>query len=487
MAAAGAGAEDRLRIALQVPEEFQARARHAWEEIALRWSIPVLFTSDAASADLSYGGTPASEGGPPAVPFDPRIYAPPSRCAPTRDPEGRFLWQMAEEGIGQDHVGAIHRLLALLDEAHLADSARDRRGIFPNAALPEERRSVEAEPLVENLAASLLEAVKRLLPRPLPEPLPRWPQGRLFALSLTHDADSVHLGAPLELAHNAAKALRRGSRPAMEMVGAGLRSFGIMAHNPFFAFPAWRRWEQARGIRSAFYVYYRPPGVRWDRDDCRSGLQGWGTDWSLLRAMAEEGWEFGPHPSIHVQESPSTLGIARQWLQGKLGREVEGLRHHFWALDWRHPYRTHRAHAAAGFRYDSSIAWRDRAGFRAGTSLPYRPFDLERNETVPLLVIPCGLMDRQALYESLGGPQLEESAAVARAGEFAGKAMATGGLLTLNWHQETAWGRGIYRGYPAVLEKFLDPLLATGDVWVATPGEIARHWEGLRRSILAPD
>jgi hypothetical protein len=36
-----------------------------------------------------------------------------------------------------------------------------------------------------------------------------------------------------------------------------------------------------------------------------------------------------------------------------------------------------RQHERAGFSYDGSIAWRDIPGLWAGTSMPYRPYDLD--------------------------------------------------------------------------------------------------------------
>jgi peptidoglycan/xylan/chitin deacetylase (PgdA/CDA1 family) len=201
--------------------------------------------------------------------------------------------------------------------------------------------------------------------------------------------------------------------------------------------------------------------------------------------MAADGWEFGLHPAIHVKDAASGFEAARAWLESRLGHSVAGLRHHYWALDWRDPTATHRRHQRAGFRYDSSIAWRDRAGFRAGTALPYHPFDPVAGRALDLLEIPCVLMDGHVLEADIGGTRTDLSTAVGAGREVADVVAAVGGMLVTNWHQEVAFNRGHTRGYMAALGRLLEPLQGSPDVWVATPHEVCAHWtrraEGLLR------
>ena len=80
-----------------------------------------------------------------------------------------------------------------------------------------------------------------------------------------------------------------------------------------------------------------------------------------------------------VWQRQAVIGFERikQDVEERLERKVLGVRHPYWAIDWRAAWRTRRQHERAGLSYDGSIAWRDLPGLRAGTSMPYRPYDLE--------------------------------------------------------------------------------------------------------------
>jgi len=475
-----------LEIAVLAPEPLRARARYALGELALRWGLPLRFVAPER-AHVVYGGEPASV--PPGAlhwPCEPALYDAATSGAPARDPSGRPLWLASgADAARADLVAGAYRLLALLDEQGVAESQRDRRGIFPTNALPAPRRAVLDEPMVEHHAAALLERALAHRPALAASIVPRWPNGARWAIALTHDVDAVHLGAPAEIATNLAKRVLRGSREHGALAALGLRHLGRPLANPFFTFEAWREWESRRGLASAFYVFHRPHGTRADVNDCKSSLATIAAPWEALRAIHDRGWEFGLHPSIHCKDTPGAFAAARSWLEARLERPVAGLRHHYWALDWRDPVRTWREHERAGFGYDSSIAWRDRAGMRAGTALPYAPFDAGRGEPLRLLELPCVLMDGHVLLADARGTRRSVEEAVRDGRALAGRVRACGGALTLDWHGETAFDRLHLAGYLETLGRILEPWLGGPDVWCATPAAIVAHWRE-RAARLAP-
>jgi hypothetical protein len=195
----------------------------------------------------------------------------------------------------------------------------------------------------------------------------------------------------------------------------------------------------------------------------------------LLRRIAEDGWEFGLHASIHTRAYPGGFRVAREWLEERLGRRVVGIRHHYFALDWFRPYESHRMHAEAGFKYDSSIAFRDAPGFRTGTSLPHRAFDPERNEVIPLLVLPCNLMDGHLLYKDITGTRERREVAAKKGGDLAETVRQHGGALMFNWHQESAFNQLVYESFLEVLNDVMTPCLHDS-AWMATPEQVCAHW-----------
>jgi peptidoglycan/xylan/chitin deacetylase (PgdA/CDA1 family) len=471
-----------------VPDVWRPQARYAVETLALRWGIPLRFTTEPGAAHLAYTTDPS--GWPAetcAIRFDPAMYAPETVCRGVPDTAGRCTWQRMDlpHRAPPDLVGGAFRLLTFLDETQVAEEQRDRRGIFRTAALPPERLRTADRPLVEDHAAAVLDDLLRCHPGVARARLPRWPQGRRLALAPSHDVDAVDLGAPLELATNVAKAVVRRSYTHLELVRYGLAGLGRTGPGPYRAFSRWREWERERGLRSTFYVFVLPRGVRRDLNDCKSRLHERAADWTTLRAMATEGWEIGLHPAIHTDAAPGAFEAGKAWLEARLGGPVRGLRHHYWALDWRDPVATHRRHQRAGFRYDSSIAWRDRAGFRAGTALPYHPFDPDAGRALQLIELPCTLMDGHILEGA--GPTAADPDAASRAGRaIVERVHGSGGVLVTDWHQEAAFGRVHLRGYVETLDRVLAPLYSSSDVWLATPEKVCSHWQARTRRLL-PD
>ena len=472
-----------ISVYMEVPEAHRAKAQYAIRELTLRWSIATCFVSDPREAQLHYAPAGCTSApGSTFVRFDPRLYDETTVCVARSDAEGRRLWgcEARSDPDSEDLIGATYRLLTYLDEAQVAATKRDQRGIFMTAALPSGRREATDIPLVECHAEALLSRVLAKNPSLRGAQIPRWPHGKRYAIALSHDVDALHLGSTLELATNLIKGCLRGSREHLGLFGVGLRYLGRASQNPYFAFSSWREWELEHGTRSATYLYYRPSGVRRDVNDCKSGV-GRGTDWNVLKSMAREGWEFGLHPSIHVAEAPEKFREAKLWVEERLGMPIHGLRHHYWALDWLRPYVTHRKHASAGYRYDSSIAWRDQAGFRAGTALPYRPFDPVVGEEIQLVEIPCNLMDGHALFEN--GLRVDPVTAIERGRALMSRVRECGGVATPNWHLQAAFNHSIYRDFLDVCHGVLEPFLDDSDAWIATPFEVCKRWEQLRTEL----
>ena len=457
-----ASASPPLRILLDIPAEYRSRALWVLDHVSTVLGLPVVEESSLPSADLVYSTTP---GGANSLRFDQSCYEAGGSFA-LSDDGGPSLW--ASGGNDPDLLGGMFRLLTLLDEGAVDPGQRNALGIFNTPGLPESRRAVLTRPLVEHHIERLWSRVAKA--RPDLERPPRWPGGKRWACIVTHDTDAVSLGRPRELLYNTAKLFARREPVRARMILAGLRHRRRPMGDPYFGFPEWRRLEARREIRSAFYLFVLPAGVRRHLHDSRSAITAPGIDVTPLREMADMGWEFGLHASIHSRHHPDGLRRGRQLLESHLERPIDGLRHHYWALDWERPWRTFRQHAAAGFRYDSSLAWRDVPGYRAGTSLPFRPFDLEERRPINLWELPAGIMDGHILERTSAG---SEEAALSLIEET----RSVGGLLVLNWHTETANQAMTQGGYRDAFERILDRVVSGGDVWITTPRQLLDHWE----------
>lgn len=472
-----------ITVRLAIPDAFVPRAAYAFRALALRWDLPVRFGNGKEPVDVVYGSTDGADI-PPTVflRFHPDSFAADAPGYGRFDGQ-RWTWS-AGASSEPDLIGGTFRLLTFADERQVGDADRDRRGVFLTSALSPARGAIAQNPVVEHHASTILECLLAARPRLAEARLPRWPDGKHYALVLTHDVDHLHLGALPELLTNALKFALRREQVYFRLWLRGLSYIGRLSRNPFFAFREWQAWEAARGFRSAFYLFVRPRGVPADINDCKSSVASRRVDWAALRQLAAEGWEFGLHPSIHVKQTNGAFEAARVWLERNLDAPIDGIRHHYWAIDWRRPYLTYRQHIAAGFLYDSSIAWREAPGFRAATCLPFLPFDLDADRELAIQVLPCCLMDGHVLYANTAGQLRDRDAAIADGRRILSTVRAHGGAAVVNWHSETAFNRLPYDGFVDALDGILAPALADGDAWLATPRELVDHWRRRAQAIL---
>jgi len=363
-------------------------------------------------------------------------------------------------------------LLTFLDEQQVSPDSRDRRGTFFSHALPVPRQRTAQLPLVDYHAQYLLQQLARSRSDVTRSAIPKWPGGKKYAIAITHDTDAVTLGAAKELGTNLAKFLVRRDRVFLDMLRSGLRYIGKPTENPFFGFPLWREFENSLQFYSCFYLFAKVVPVKKDINNCKSSVVEQRIDWDILRRMAASGWEFGFHAPIDPENKLEAFVEGKRWIEEKLRTPIYGLRHHYWALDWRKPPVTFRKHIEAGFRYDTSIAWKDIAGFRAATCHPFRPFDPEQGKPLDIHEIPTCLMDGHIIKDPDDVlSAVEEGLSIVR------EVKEQGGVAVLDWHTETACNAYNYNNYLTVLRQILEPLLADGDAWMATPWEIAQHWQ----------
>jgi hypothetical protein len=473
--------QDRYHISLQVPASVQPKARYALRQLSLVLGIRLeLVDRDFPRPDSVYGDASERRKSCSWLPYDPDSYEPRIKHQGHRL-EGVKVWgPVSGTAPAWDLVGATFRLLTFLDESQVSERSRDNKGIFKVESLPEERQQVLAESLVENHAAILKRRLAAQKAMASEFVVPLWPQGKRWVFLLSHDTDAITLGSPQELLTNLLKGLGRRDRTSLTMFKDGLRYFNRPNENPLFGFPGWRQLESP-GFRSCFYLFAKPKYLKRHLNDCRSTVVEQNIDWNILREMAAAGWEFGLHAPIYAKQEVSALAWGKQFIEEKIGQPVAGLRHHYWALDWRAPHLTFRKHAAAGFQYDASIAWRDSMGFRAGTCFPFQPFDPDAQAAMPIFELPTCLMDRHVA----DAPQSSLAPAQERMTTLLSDVKAHHGVFFVNWHTEGACNRYRYQGDVDVLAEILRRVEGDPEAWITTPRELTAWWSARQQKVTA--
>jgi peptidoglycan/xylan/chitin deacetylase (PgdA/CDA1 family) len=321
--------------------------------------------------------------------------------------------------------------------------------------------------------------------RPDVKPEPRWPDGKKFAVCLTHDVDFITLEPDFSrsmrsISHDLELAFRAPRDRAT--VTAGLRGAAVSAFRiaslkalrprPERSYDEWLKLEDRHGFKSTFFFFpesvsdthvydcryaYDDPAVF---DGRRMKVR------DLMNEIARAGWDIGLHGSYHSALRSGLLAGQRQQVESVIGRPVTGTRQHWLHYDVRV---TPRLQAEAGLTADSTQGFNRNVGFRAGTAFPYPCWDFERDAALPVLEIPQHVMDG-ALFTA-NALEYDVDLAVRHCVQLLDQVESVGGCLTLSWHPNVIQYPNYWASYEAVLAE-----AARRGAWGCSMGELYRWW-----------
>lgn len=308
---------------------------------------------------------------------------------------------------------------------------------------------------------------------------PQWPDGKEFAVCLTHDVDEVSqsdigqflraIPKPFTLRKESIFSARSKifSR-SLKMIRSVLRR----GNDPYENFESWLDLEESLDLRSTFF-FAVPPTARHE-SDCPYTLgqkvRFEGTRIPLIELIKEiytRGFEIGLHPSWYSALDLEEMIHQKELLETALGVEIVSVRQHFLRFD---PHKTAIIQAKAGFKYDSSIGFNDNVGFRRGTSYPYVLLDLEKKQALNLIEIPLIAQDG-ALLLAEKGLRLDGDHALKYIRTLCARVQEVGGVLTLSWHPHLISNPVFWSTYQQALE-----YLKSMDPWFATVQQIGSWW-----------
>jgi peptidoglycan/xylan/chitin deacetylase (PgdA/CDA1 family) len=316
-----------------------------------------------------------------------------------------------------------------------------------------------------------LERLRRELGLPMP-----WYGTARFVVALTHDVDVpwrwTRIGVRGAAARLKGHALARRAGPAAHEARALAR---VPVHKLRGSDPNWRfaeivGEEREHGARSTFYVMaghgHRADGAApeaYDRLRPR-----------VVESIVEAGAEVGLHGSYLAAEDLERLARERAVL-AQLDGPLLGHRYHYLRVD---PHRNLVPLQRIGFHYDTSLAFPDALGFRAGIAHPFRPWDFERNAPADLVEVPLAVMDATLAEERYEGL----SAAAAKRPIFAllDWAAEHGGGFSILWHPER-FDPPSARGWDRLYFEVIDAVRERGGVCVSARelAGTAADWLGI--------
>ena len=363
--------------------------------------VPVEATGTGGGPILAWGGRAAGAGDSRPGPRDPGaggIYVPRR--------EGDTVWADLLEGrldpdavpaqVPFDVLGAIGQFLT--DQVHdgLPADARDVHGRLGFAASFQARQGYGDLPIVNAYVDVLRSLIRRRLGQ---AGQPLWPSGKRAAIGLSHDVDRPYKWGLLRAFSHGQWPLG-GRRLAWFMAKVGKTAgdrIRLGGRDDFWLFEPLMAAERERGFHSTFMFAPTPSFGRGGTPRDVDYDIGWARFGPVFRSLAEAGFEVGLHAGYSACTDGQRFVDERRRLADRSGAEVAGLRHHFWHLgpDER---RTLRMHEAAGFAYDSSIAFNDNLGFRRSVALPFRPWDPTLGRPLRTVQLPTFCMDGNLFY-----------------------------------------------------------------------------------------
>jgi len=157
----------------------------------------------------------------------------------------------------------------------------------------------------------------------------------------------------------------------------------------------------------------------------------------------------GLHPSFHAAGRPAVLMKEKSRLENILEKPVTSSRQHYLKINFPE---TFRMLEEAGVQYDFSLGFPEEPGFRAGTAVPFRYYDLEKEKTGRLTLVPLTLMDG-TLCEYM---HLEPEQAIPLFHRLLDEVKSRGGHFVSLWHNHSLSESGIWKGWRKVYTELME-------------------------------
>lgn len=288
----------------------------------------------------------------------------------------------------------------------------------------------------------------------------QYPEGKSFAVCLTHDVDDLY--PPLK--HTLLSAAYEMERLDFKGMGEWLfwKSGGKM-NSPYWNFDEIMKMEEGYGARSSFYFMATDRDVR----RFRYNIEDLSNE---LGRIVDNGWEIGLHGGYYAYNDLKEIQKEKLRLEKSLGKEVIGYRNHY--LRFKVPD-TWEYLQKAGFKYDTTIGYGDMIGFRNGMCHPYRPYDLRNEKELDILEIPLAIMDG-ALFDYFHTFEDALHASM-RLIDIAEKYK---GVLTLLWHN-SMFTAPFRKNWVKIYGKLLEYCRAK-NAWMTSGEEIYNWAENLK-------
>ncbi|MDP4197846.1 MAG: polysaccharide deacetylase family protein [Bacteroidota bacterium] len=283
---------------------------------------------------------------------------------------------------------------------------------------------------------------------------PEYPDGKKFAVCLTHDIDVVYPGKLYPII-GTAKALTKGN--VTDAVKIPLCRI-CKSLNPYWNFREIMELEAKYNAKSSFYFLALRSGEKdfnYEIEDLEAEL----------KFISSQGWEVGLHGGHESYSSLEDIKEKKQRLEKVLGKKIIGYRNHY--LRFKVPD-TWELLSKANFKYDTTFGYSDCVGFRNGMCHPFKPYNINTGKQIDIIELPLIVMDRTLSMDYM---RLDIKKAWELIKSLIDKVEQYNGVITILWHNNTSIdGQGL-----KYYEKFLK-YVSDKKAWIASGEEVYNWW-----------
>ncbi|GAB4322502.1 MAG: hypothetical protein Kow0074_14070 [Candidatus Zixiibacteriota bacterium] len=375
------------------------------------------------------------------------------------------VWHQSSDSTVPDLIAATFYHVSRLEE--YARTKRDRHGRFQAANSWLTRMGLIERPVVNIYARALLRALGLEIRTPA-----IWPNNAPFAVALTHDIDRLRMHGEwsTELRHLGGQLLRgSGLGLVGRQIASRRRTERGLQPDPYQTIDTIVRQHKDHDFSATFYWIAADPSAH-DGDYVVSDDD----TAKLIRSLQDKGFETGLHGSYKSYLSAETLRRERETLSRVALTSVRSTRQHYLRFD---AAGTWSAHTGGGLATDSSLGFAERAGFRAGMAVPFRPWSFAENRPYDLWEVPLVLMD-VTLKEYM---HLDIDAAIDKSRKMIETLHEYGGAAAILWHNSSLNDLD-WRGWDRVYDDWLGNIRRL-DGWGTSVGQIADAWQKYNDSL----
>lgn len=219
----------------------------------------------------------------------------------------------------------------------------------------------------------------------------------------------------------------------------------FLKEDSYFNFKFLLQLYQKCGVKGLFFVHRGPYGTH-DRRYIYPSIK----YRKMLKQISKE-YPVYIHPSYAASFQKDLLEQEKKKLEQLIGNKIDRSRNHF--LRIRIP-ETFRQLSEIGITHDYSLLYSSKVGFRAGTSIPFPFYDVEKDIETGLIIHPSTVMDVTLRRDY----KMNAEESLAKIKEMATKIKAVNGDFITIFHNSTLSESNQWKGWQEMYNQMIKQL-----------------------------